>query len=251
LATTLIGPEATAAGDGFGAAIALSGSSALVSAVGQNSRAGVVHEFELDAAGTWARVRSFAPQGVGPADQFGTGISRYGQQAVVTAPGDAGGYGAAYVWRKVEQAARGGGAGAAAPAAAGGNFAWQEQTRLTQPVGGRGNGFATAVAADDTQVWVTAPRLGGMGAVAVFTNSTTPATAPGAAPVLSFDGPRLLAPGSLPPNANAGQSVSLNGAVAAIGATGVGYGGGAVIIFERNSTGAWAEQPMQMPVLDE
>ena len=42
---------ATDAANGFGAAIALLGSSALISAVGQNNRAGVVHEFELDAAG--------------------------------------------------------------------------------------------------------------------------------------------------------------------------------------------------------
>jgi choice-of-anchor B domain-containing protein len=250
-ATSLTGPEATAAGDGFGAAISLSGTSALVSAVGQNSRAGVVHEFEIDAAGAWSRVRSFAPQGVGPADQFGSSISRHGQHAVVTAPGDAGGYGAAYVWRKIEQAARGGGAGAAGQTPpAGGNFTWQELTRLTQPVGGRGNGFATAVAADDKEVWVSAPRLGGMGAVAVFASSTTPAVAPATLPTVTFDGPRVLAPGSLSPNANAGQSVSIRGPIAAIGATGVGFGGGAVIIFERNASG-WAEQPMLTPALDE
>lgn len=248
---TLTGPEATAAGDGFGAAIAAAGSSVLVSAVGQNNRAGVVHEFELDAAGAWARMRSFAPQGVGPADQFGTSISRHGQQAVVTAPGDAGGYGAAYVWRKVEQAARGGGAGAAGQTPpAGGNFAWQELTRLTQPVGGRGNGFATAVAADDTQVWVTAPRLGGMGGVAMFSSSTTPPVAPAILPTVTFEGPRLLSPAGLSPNANAGQSVALNGSVAAIGATGIGFGGGGVVIFERNASG-WAEQPMLTPALDE
>lgn len=252
LATTLTGPEATAAGDGFGAAIAIAGSSVLISAVGQNNRAGVVHEFELDAAGAWARARSFAPQGVGPADQFGASISRHAEQAVVTAPGDAGGYGAAYIWRKVEQAARAGGAGAAGQAPPpGGNFAWQELTRLTQPVGGRGNGFATAVAADDTQVWVTAPRMGGTGAVAVFASATLPAVAPATLPTVTFDGPRVLAPASLSPNASAGQSVSLKGSIAAIGATGVGFGGGAVIIFERNAAGAWSEQPMLTPVLDE
>jgi len=251
--TTLMGPDANAAGDGFGAAIAMLGPSALVSAVGQNNRAGVVYEFELDGTGTWNRARSFAPQGVGTADQFGTSLSRHGEQAVVTAPGDAGGYGAAYVWRKVEQAARGGGAGAAGQAPpAGGNFAWQELTRLTQPVGGRGNGFATAVAADDTQVWVTAPRVGGgTGAVAVFGRSTTPAVAPATLPAVTFDGPRVLAPAGLAPNANAGQSIAMANGVAAIGATGVGYGGGGVIIFERGADGSWVEQPMLTPALDE
>ncbi len=231
------------AGDGFGAAIAMSGSSALIGAVGQNNRAGLVHEFELDAAGVWTRARSFTPQGAGPADMFGSSINLNGQQAVVTAPGDAGGYGAAYVWTKVQQAARGGGAGAAGQAPpAGGNFAWLELARLTQPVGSRANGFAAAVAADDTQVWVTAPRAGGTGAVAVFTRDAATNT---------IAGPSVLTPANMAPNANAGQSVSLRGSVAAIGATGVGYGGGAVIIYERDAAGAWTSQPMVTPALDE
>ncbi|MBK9243172.1 MAG: choice-of-anchor B family protein [Acidobacteria bacterium] len=240
--STLTAPDQPA-GDGFGASIAMSASSALIGAVGQNNRAGLVHEFELDAAGAWTRARSFTPQGAGPADMFGTSINFNGQQAVVTAPGDAGGYGAAYVWMKVQQAARGGGAGAAGQTPpAGGNFVWAEQARLTQSVGSRANGFASAVAADDTQVWVTAPRAGGAGAVAVFTRDAATNT---------IAGPNMLVPANMAPSANAGQSVSLRGSVAAIGATGVGYGGGAVIIYERDASGAWAAQPMLSPALDE
>jgi choice-of-anchor B domain-containing protein len=240
LASTITSPDPNSAGDGFGASLAVSGTSALIGAVGQNNRAGMVHEFELDAAGAWTRVRSFTPQGVGPADQFGASIAWRGNQAVVSAPGDAGGYGAAYVWAKVEQAARGGGAGVAGATQAaprpGGNFAWQEQARLTQTVGGRGNGFASAIALDEASVWVTAPRGGGTGAIAVF------AHAAGAPPV---DAPRMLAPGN-----NAGQSVSVRGNVAAVGATSVNYGGGGVIIYELQS-GTWTEQPMLTPALDE
>lgn len=240
LAATLTGSDQDGAGDGFGASIAMSGTSTLISAIGQANRAGVVHEFELNAAGGWERARSFAPQGVGPADLFGASIVLNDRQAVVTAPGDAGGYGAAYVWTKAEQAARGGGAGAGAAAPAprpGGNFTWQEQARLAQPVGGRGNGFASAVAADASHVWVTAPRAGGAGAIAIFTHAA------GAPPV---DAPRMLMPGN-----NAGQSVSVRGNVAAVGATNVNYGGGGVIIYERDQAGGWIEQPMLTPALDE
>ncbi len=234
-AATLTSPEQDTAGDGFGAAIAMVGSTALVGATGQASRAGLVHEYEMDAAGAWTRARSFAPQGVGPADQFGASISLNGAQAVITAPGDAGGYGAAYMWTKVEQTGRrGGGAGAAA----GGNFAWQERARLTQSVGARNGGFGSAVAATDSDVWVTAPRGGGAGTIAVFARG---------AGATAADGPMMLSP-SIP---SAGQSVSIRGNVAAVGATGANYGGGAVLIYERNATGSWVEQPMLSAALDE
>ncbi|NQW04612.1 MAG: choice-of-anchor B family protein [Acidobacteria bacterium] len=238
--TTLTSPEQDTAGDGFGASIAMVGSTVLVGATGQSSRAGLVHEYEMDAAGAWTRARSFAPQGVGPADQFGASISLNGTQAVITAPGDAGGYGAAYMWVKVEQTGRrGGGAGATGGApAAGGNFTWQERARLTQSVGARNSGFGSAVAATDSDVWVTAPRGGGAGTVAVFARG---------AGATAADGPMMLSPSI----AAAGQSVSIRGNVAAVGATGANNGGGAVLIYERNANGSWVEQPMLSAALDE
>ncbi len=241
LATTLVSPDPEPVGDGFGSAIAVSGSSAMIGASGQSNRAGVVHEFELDAAGAWTRARSFAPQGVGPGEAFGSAIHLRGTDAVVTAPGDAGGYGAAYVWRKVEQTGRRGGGGGGQPPA-GGNFAWLEVTRLTQAAGGRGNGFAASVSAGDNEVWVSSPRAGGAGGVFVYAQE---------GPVFPVAGPSFLSPGGLATGAGAGQSVSVRGSVAAVGATGLNYGGGGVVIYERDAGGSWLEQPILTPPLDE
>ena len=114
----LTSPESETAGDGFGLAVAVSGTTALIGSAGLGNRAGLVHEFELNPSGSWARLRSFAPQGVGPNEGFGFNIQLNGAQAVITAPGDAGNYGAAYVWRKIEQlAGAAGGAGGATPPA--------------------------------------------------------------------------------------------------------------------------------------
>ena len=238
----LTSPESDTAGDGFGSAIAASGSTALIGSAGFGNRAGLVHEFELNQSGSWARVRSFAPQGVGPNEGFGFNIQMNGTQAVITAPGDAGNYGAAYVWRKVEQTGRrGGGAGGATPPA-GGNFTWQEVTRLTQPAGGRGSQFTQSVAAEGGEIWVTAPRATAAGGAFVYKHDNL---------VFPVDGPRFLAPAGVAANGAAGMSVSIKGGVAAMGATAVNYGGGGVVIFERDASGNWVEQPLLTPALDE
>lgn len=239
-------PEKESAGDGFGSAIAVSGTSALIGAAGHANRAGLVHEFEVGQDGAWTRVRSFAPQGVGPNDGFGFNIALKGTEAIVSAPGDAGNYGAAYVWRKVEQAGRrGGGAGGATPPA-GGNFAWQELARLTQPAGGRGSQFTQGIAADGDEIWVSSPRAGGAGGAFVFRHENL---------VFPLEGPKFVGPASLPvpPGgaATSGQAISVRGGVAAVAAPTINYGGGGVVIFERNASGNWVEQPLITPPIDE
>ena len=50
-AATILSPEQDPAGDNFGSAISMTPTAALIGASGQSSRAGLVHEFELDANG--------------------------------------------------------------------------------------------------------------------------------------------------------------------------------------------------------
>ena len=108
---------AATAGDRFGSAIALTGTTALIGASGQNAGAGVVHEFAVD-ADAWKSVRTFAPIGAqGTRAAFGSLVASTAMQAFVAAPGDAGGYGAVYVFGKVAQPGRGRGWRCAAPAA--------------------------------------------------------------------------------------------------------------------------------------
>jgi hypothetical protein len=168
---------AATAGDRFGSAVAVTGTTALIGASGQNAGAGVVHEFAVD-ADAWKSVRTFAPIGAqGTTAAFGSLISTNGTQAFVAAPGDAGGYGSVYVFGKLaQQGGRGGGApapqtaGAAAPPA---NIQWVEMNRLAAPAAGRTDRFGTSIAANEREVWVGAPGAGGAGRVFVFNGGAT------------------------------------------------------------------------------
>ena len=239
-ASTIVSPDDETAGDGFGSAIALAGDTGLIGAAGQTNRAGLVHEFTVDEAGTWTKVRDFAPQGVGDNETFGAALAVLGDNAVVAAPGDAGGYGAVYLFRKVQQTGRRGGGGGGEPAPAGGNFQWQELNRLTQPAGSRASGFASSVDVNDNAVWIGATRVGGQGAVFVFEREPESGEATGAFSLLASD----------VDGASHGQSVSIRGNVAAVGATGVDGRRGGVVIYELAGD-TWTEQPMLMPELDE
>ena len=237
---------AAAAGDRFGGSIAMAGNTALIGAAGQGAGAGVVHEFSVEGE-TWKSVRTFAPVGLqGSSAAFGSVVALAGDLAVASAPGEAGGYGSAYVFRKVTQpAGRGGGAGqpvaAGAAPAAGGNVLWVETARLAAPAGARFDRFATSLAAADREVWVGAPGAGGAGRVFVFS---------GNAGAFQLDGLRLLGPEWTDP-LNAGTSISVRGNVAAVGATGANRGGGGLLIYERDAFGGWREQPMMTTPLDE
>jgi choice-of-anchor B domain-containing protein len=234
------------AGDRFGAAIALTGTTALIGASGQNAGAGVVHEFTVE-ADAWKSVRTFAPIGAqGTTAAFGSIVSTNGMQAFVAAPGDAGGYGSVYVFAKVaQQGGRGGGAGGTPPPAGAApppvNVLWQETTRLTAPAAGRTDRFGAAIAANDREVWVGAPGAGGAGRVFVFSGGATG---------FPIDGLRLIGPTWTDPIA-AGTSVSLRGNIAAVGATGANRNGGGLFIYERDAFGGWREQPMMTTPLDE
>lgn len=253
--STMQSADANNAGDEFGTSIATQGSLVLIGAAGQASRAGLVHEFAF-AGGAWVSQRTFAPLGGAANDAFGSRMALSGDQVVVTAPGDAGGYGAAYVFRRVPQGGRGragGGAGGggqqgagqggqppAAPPASG-NFTWQEVARLAAPAGLRNDRFGVAVAADEKEVWVGAPGAGGPGRVFVFT---------GNASGFKVDGLQLVGPGLDEPAA-AGQSLDMRGNVAAVGAANARNRGGALFIYERDANGAWHEQPMLTTPIDE
>jgi choice-of-anchor B domain-containing protein len=236
---------AASAGDRFGSSVAVAGTMALIGASGQGSGAGVVHEFNLD-GDAWKTVRTFAPQGSqGTTAAFGSVVAINGTQAVVAAPGDAGGYGAVYVYGKVTQpAGRGGGAAqAAAPAGAPatGNTLWAEVTRLAAPAAGRGDRFGSSIATSEREVLVGAPGAAGAGRVFVFIGGTTG---------FQIDGLRLLGP-AWPDPISAGVSISMRGNVAAVGASSANRGGGGLLIYERDGFGGWREQPMMTTPLDE
>ena len=175
-------------------------------------------------------------------------IALTGDQAVVTAPGDAGGYGAAYVFRRVAQGGRGRGAGAplaqrpagALPAPATGNFTWLELTRLATPAGPRTDVFGVSLAADEREVWIGAPRAGGPGRVscsrAIRRASRSTASSFSAREVPTRRR-RLL-------GVHPWQRRRL-------GAIGANRSAGGLLIYERDAFGAWREQPMLTLPLDD
>jgi choice-of-anchor B domain-containing protein len=73
--TGTVAPRETALGDGFGAAIAVSGYWMAVSAPGSGERRGAIYLFERDAAGRWTeRTRLTATDGM-PDDRLGTALA--------------------------------------------------------------------------------------------------------------------------------------------------------------------------------
>ena len=242
-AATLTASGSDTAGDNFGHAVAAAGGMLLVSASGHATRTGIVHEFGLGSDGAWTSPRSFTPLSAQTNDLFGAQISMAGEFALVSAPGDQSRYGSVYVFQRLQQGGRAGGAPAPAPPAGqapAGNFTWREFSRLTAPVATMADRFGTAVAADDREIWVGAPG-GGPGRVYAFTAGGTGVLA---------GSTRVVSPGWVEP-AGIGGAVSLRGGVAAVGAAGFDTGAGGVLIYERDQFGAWREHPIITTPLDE
>jgi choice-of-anchor B domain-containing protein len=114
--------------------------------------------------------------------------------------------------------------------------------RLASPSGARFDGFGSAIAADGREVWVGAPGADGQGGVFIFPHDTA-----GFRPAIV----RFLAPATIEDGADVGQSISIRGNVAAVGATGFKDGAGGVVIYERDAAGTWRAQPVITVPLDE
>ncbi|MGH8272832.1 MAG: FG-GAP repeat protein [Gammaproteobacteria bacterium] len=135
-----------AAGDEFGGAIALSGTTALVGAryatVSGNSRQGAVYAFG-EAGGGWSQTQKIVESNGAAGDLFGSAVTLDGATAFVGAPAaNAGGNalaGAAYVFAD----------------SAG---VWSQTQRLTASDGAAGDSFGSALALDGTMALVAAPE---------------------------------------------------------------------------------------------
>jgi hypothetical protein len=93
-----------ALGDRFGAAVAVSGSVALVGAyLDRDADQGTGSAFMFQKSGsTWAQTQQFLPSGPGPYTQFGTSVALHGDLAVIGDPFDddrGGNFGSASVFR--------------------------------------------------------------------------------------------------------------------------------------------------------
>jgi hypothetical protein len=158
-------PSDGGAGDHFGTAVGMSGSTVLVGApghqVGANPQQGAAYEFVKDGA-TWSQTEIVAPDGAA-GDAFGTSVAIASGSIVIGSPHHQDGAnsdeGAAYLFAKSGRT-------------------WKQQAELTGQDSTTGDEFGTAVAASDTTVLVGAPLLdfdglADEGAAYVFNKSGT------------------------------------------------------------------------------
>jgi hypothetical protein len=132
-----------AAGDGFGDAVAISGSTAVVGAPGKSSNTGAAYVFVRSGTAWSEQAKLTDPHGVAN-DDFGASVAISGSTALVGASGKNSGTGAAYAF------ARSG-------------TAWSRQATLKASDGAAGNNFGASVAISSSTAVIGAP----------FKNSTT------------------------------------------------------------------------------
>ncbi len=200
-----------APGDFFGDSVAISGSTAVVGAPGQNSSTGAAYVFER--TGTkWTQRAKLTASNAAPGDFFGDTVAISDSTAVVGAPLKNSSTGGAYVFERT-------------------GTAWSQQARLTDPDAAHGDFFGSSVAISGSTAVVGAPRKDSLtGAAYVFERTGTAwsqqarLTDPDAAQGDFF-----------------GSSVAISGSTAVVGAPRKDSLTGAAYVFERTGT-AWSQQ---------
>jgi hypothetical protein len=205
--------------DGFGTALAVRGTAALVGASGKALRTGVTYFFNFQ-NGSWVQGSELAGESIGDSYGFSTAISQDGSTAIVGAYGANNETGKAYVY------------------AASGST-WTQQATLTARLGAAHDRFGYSVAVDGNLALVGAYGRGGnLGTVYPFERSGT---------AWIQDGPGLVAQDGAA-NDFFGWSVALSGNEAVIGAyekAGT-FGPGAVYGLTL-SGGQWFQQKIVAP----
>ena len=214
-----------AAGDAFGSAIMMANDVALIGAPGVKERAGAVFPYTFNSASRrWVLGTPLQAREPQANEAFGSSIALQGEKLIVGAPGAAGNYGAAFVYRRNEQTQE-----------------WVEDTRLAAFTGNRQERFGSAIAATANDVWVAVPgrsvQTGGAqrrpGGVYLFQSPRAGAAVAAA---------RLVTPAQHDPDDQFGTPIAVAGSVAAVASPGADHNAGVVTIFERNAaTGEWRE----------
>ncbi|MCI0434011.1 MAG: choice-of-anchor B family protein [Gemmatimonadetes bacterium] len=240
-----LSPSRSAPGDGFGAAILLTGDRALIGApnatwnpgdqpqaamaggrggrggapqpAGPVEKAGRVDEFRLE-NGAW---REVGPLSVSPEANalFGAALALEGDAAIVGAPGSSDGHGAAFVYRRDP-----------------GSGVWSEPSRLTAFSGMRGDRFGGAVAITGGDVWVGAPVTRGIETGMAYVFSGEPGN------LLMDDVRRFRFTEERTGTQDGfGDRVFARGNLAAVTASGMHHQAGGLFVYERDASGAWRE----------
>ena len=260
-----------AEGDAFGSALTLQGDLALVAAPSKNDGAGAVYVFGRNPDGTWTERAILTGSDTGEGDLFGASLALDGAVALIGAPSHRDSKGAVYVFRRDENTGvwreegkleadglqprnrfgaalglRDGLAYVGAPgfdqrqgavfvfaqdADAG---AWTEQTHLSPFEAQRFSQFGASIGFDDDDLWVGTPGDARIGVLYRFRHDAATGR---------WMGAMKLTGQGLERRASFGSAVAVRGNVAVVGATGVDFGEGAALIFERETAdGQWHER---------
>jgi hypothetical protein len=194
---------AAAPGDYFGYAVALSGSTAVVGAPGKNTSTGAAYVF-TGSGGTWSQQAELGASDPATTAYFGWSVALSGSTALVGAPGNNNYTGAAYVFT-------------------GSGSSWPQQAELTAADARAGDKFGISVAIAGPTAVVGAPlNNAGSGAAYVFTSPDLASSWPQQAKLTAA----AAAPGD-----HFGNSVTLSGSTAAVGAPGKNSNTGTAYVF--------------------
>ena len=196
-------------GDGFGASLAIDGSSMIVGAMRQNDGKGAAYVFTRGQNGAWTQSGRIVAEDVAQGDAFGTSVAIGGEYAFVSAPGQADQSGAVYAFRRQ-------------------GSAWTQVGKLT------GNAtrqalFGLALATDGQQLFVGMPGFNERtGQVIVLRNENG-----------TWTEAAKLSPSGVTRNDRFGVSLVLRGSELLVGSTGANAVG-TVIAFRRDGA-EWRE----------
>ena len=205
-------PEDVSPGEGFGSAVALNGSVALIGAPLRDEGAGAVYVFSRQADGSWDQTGILRATDGAANDRFGAAVAIRGDLALVGAPNQGSGAGSVYAFRR---------SGAT----------WLPEGRLSPRDAGAADRFGTSVALDDGTAFVGAPEYGAnTGAVFTFVHAGEG----------EWRQTARLAAYDTPTNSAFGSALAVAERSLWVGARGAGIGG-AAYVFERAPEGAWTD----------
>lgn len=208
-----LAPSDSANDDFFGWSVALSGSTALVGAIGQGSQAGAAYVF-VSSGGKWSQQQKLTASDAAPNDHFGYSVGLNGSTAVIGAP---------------NQGSKGAQAGATYVFVGSGGT-WAQHQKLTASDAAPGDFFGYSVAIyGSTAIVGAAGKSSNTGAAYVFVSSGGTWS----------QHQKLTASDGVPGDAF-GNSVALNGSTAVIGAP-KNSGKGAAYVF-ISSAGTWTQR---------
>lgn len=209
-------PSDGAAGDRFGASVALWGDTLVVGAPGNASGRGAVYLFSRNTGGSnnWGQARKLVASDGAALDAFGSSVALCGERLIVGAPVDATSRGGAYLYFRNQ----------------GGSENWGQVKKIVASDGVAQDRFGASVSLEGDVALVGAEGADlGRGAAYLYYRNT--GGAEGWGQVRKVAAPYAVA------GASFGTSVSLSDGLALIGAPGQGEGG-ACYLFARNEGGA-------------